>query len=184
MFQANALTSEMANLRKFAVKLTKNQVDADDLVQATVLRALEKKELFEDGTNLFGWSSKIMYNLFVTEYRRKIKFETQYDPDNYINAASVGAQQESKMAYAEVQDAMEYLSEDHKRILIMVCVRNMSYTEVSEALQIPVGTVRSRLSRARESLQCALGVPRIFVGSANIHPPQTALSASPVRYAA
>ncbi len=160
MFNQNALVNEMNSLKKFAFKLTRNNHDADDLLQSTVLRALEKKHLFQIDTDLFKWSSKIMYNLFVSDYRRKTRFETQYDPESYIERLSVAAPQEVKMELSRVQEAMEEISSDHRDILIMVCVKGMQYSEVSEALQIPVGTVRSRLSRARECLQAALETPR------------------------
>lgn len=160
MFATQDLLEETEGLRKFALKLTKNVYDAEDLVQSTVLRALEKKELFQSGTNLFSWTSKIMYNMFVSNYRRKTKYETQYDPEPYINAQSQAAPQDIKMEVQDIELALENVSEEHKEVLIMVCVKNMKYAEVSEALQIPVGTVRSRLSRAREALQIALDAPK------------------------
>lgn len=161
MFTQAALINEMDSLRKFALKLTRNSHDADDLLQSTVLRALEKKHLFNAGTDVFKWTSKIMYNLFVSNYRRKVKFETQYDPASYIERESIEASQDKKMEWFEVEQAMNKISADHREILIMVCVKGMQYAEVSENLQIPVGTVRSRLSRARESLQAALETPRL-----------------------
>lgn len=152
MFKQNALVNEIDGLRGFAWRLTQNQADADDLVQSTVLRALEKKHLFRDGSNLFSWSSKIMYNLFVTDYRRKTKFETQYDPESYIERASVEADQDKKMEFRQVKKAIESLPHNHREILIMVCVKEMRYAEVARKLDLPIGTVRSRLSRAREAL--------------------------------
>ena len=170
MFANQDLIKESEKLQKFAYKLTYNQSDADDLLQSTLLRAIEKKHLFQEGTNLFSWSSKIMYNLFVTAYRRKTKFETQYDPDNYIERESVAASQNVKMELQDVENAMEAISESHREILVMVCIKNMQYAEVSEALQIPIGTVRSRLSRARAALQDELSKPKgteLFTPSAH-----------------
>lgn len=160
MFTQDALVVEMNNLKKFALKLTRKECDADDLLQATVLRALEKKHLFETGTNLFSWTSKIMYNIFVSNYRRKVKFETQYDPESYIERERFDASQDTRMEFKEVQEAMNALSECHREILTMVCIKGMQYAEVSGILEIPVGTVRSRLSRARENLQSLLETPR------------------------
>ena len=80
MFANTDLLEHQTRLTKFAYKLTRNQADAEDLVQNTLVRAIEKKELFQEGTNLYSWLSKIMYNLFVSAYRRKTKFESQYDP--------------------------------------------------------------------------------------------------------
>lgn len=156
MFSHSALIDQMDGLRRFALRLTRDPADADDLLQSTVLRAYEKKHLFEDGSNLFGWTSKIMFNLFVSEYHRKVRYSTQHDPQPYIEHESVSADQEMKIALQEVSYAMDEISPDHRDILIMVCVKGMQYAEVSEALQIPIGTVRSRLFRARECLQNAL----------------------------
>lgn len=156
MFAQKDLIAETENLRKFALHLTRNKADADDLVQSTFLRALEKSDYFEDGTSLRKWTSKIMFNLFVTDYRRKTKFETQYDPEPYIQSQAISAPQESEAELHAVGDAMKKLSADHREILTLVCIKDMPYQEVADLLNIPVGTVRSRLSRARESLQVAL----------------------------
>jgi len=156
MFKQQELVQEMGNLRKFALRLTRNNSDADDLVQATLLRALEKKDLFQENTNLFSWTSKIMFNLFASQYRHKRKFETQYDPEPALMDMSVEPTQEATVDLAIVRESMKQLSAEHREILGMVCIRGLRYEEVSEALQIPVGTVRSRLSRARAQLQTLL----------------------------
>jgi RNA polymerase sigma-70 factor (ECF subfamily) len=153
MYRDVDLIKEMPKLKKFALRLAGNASDAEDLVQMTVLRALEKREMFAQDTNIFKWSAKIMFNLFVTEYRKKKRFETQYDPEHYIASLSVDATQERDIDLARMHQAMSRLSPAHREILIMVCIRNLQYQEVSELLQIPVGTVRSRLARARDSLQ-------------------------------
>lgn len=152
MFNQNELVNEMENLRKFAIRLTKNTSDADDLLQSTVLRALEKKDYFQEGTDLFKWTSKIMFNLFVTNYRRKVKFESQYDPSDAINAQSVDADQTTKAELNAVGRAMESLSDEHKEVLVLICIKGMAYQDVADTLSVPVGTVRSRLSRARSQL--------------------------------
>ncbi len=144
---------EEPKLKKFAYRLTKTKSDAEDLLQSTLLRAIEKKELFQTGTNLFSWTSKMMFNLFASKYRRKKKYETQYDPENYIQRQAVSGNQEIKQEIYEVDRAIKELSESHREILIMVCVDGFTYERVSEKLDIPVGTVRSRLSRARSKLR-------------------------------
>lgn len=159
MFSNQQLTKEISGLEKFAHRLTQNKHDADDLTQYTLLRAIEKKHLFQDDTDLFKWTSKIMFNLFVSGYRRKTKFETQYDPESYLEAESVEPSQDSQIELAYVTKAMKRLSFEHQEILILVCVQGMRYEEVSQFIDIPVGTVRSRLSRAREQLQTLLSIP-------------------------
>lgn len=156
MFQQQALTAEMGKLGKFALRLTKNMSSAEDLLQTTLLRALEKNALFESGTNLFSWSSRIMYNLFVTGYRHRSKFESRHDPSALIDGLSVEQSQESHTDLGIVNEKMRLLNPGHREILMLVCVRGLDYAEVSEKLGIPVGTVRSRLSRAREHLRILL----------------------------
>jgi RNA polymerase sigma-70 factor (ECF subfamily) len=160
MFKQESLVHEMANLRKFALRLTKNASDADDLLQATVLRAMENQDSFQEGTNLFSWSSKIMFNLFACQYRRKKRFESQYDPMPYLEQVTVGPSQETSTDLATVRESMKHLSKDLHEILVLVCIQGMRYEEVSESLQIPIGTVRSRLSRARQQLRDLMDHPQ------------------------
>ena len=94
-----------------------------------------------------------MFNIFVTGYRRQTKFESKYDPEIFLEQASVESTQDIRMELAEVSVAMMKLRAEQREILVMICVKGMHYHEVAEALQIPVGTVRSRLSRARAQLQ-------------------------------
>lgn len=161
MFNNHQLIVEIPKLEKFAMRLTRNAHDAGDLVQSTLLRAIEKKHLFKTGTDLFKWTSKIMYNLFVSSYRRRVKFETQYDPENYLEKQSVDAPQETQVRLKKVRDAMNFLSAAHRQVLVMVCIQGLKYQDVATALNVPVGTVRSRLSRAREQLQTLLDTPHV-----------------------
>jgi RNA polymerase sigma-70 factor (ECF subfamily) len=155
-FKYKDLIPELEKLRRFARKLTRNQDDAEDLLQTTVLKAMENREKFEEGSNMFGWLSKIMFNTFATAYRRRVKFETQYDCQDLILSRSVDASQDKEIELKQTGEALERLSEDHRDIIVMVCMQGMAYQDVSEMLNIPVGTVRSRLSRAREHLKSML----------------------------
>ncbi|HEX4937106.1 MAG TPA: sigma-70 family RNA polymerase sigma factor [Candidatus Kapabacteria bacterium] len=157
MFSHHELVREMPNLRRFAIKLTRNNCDADDLLQSTMLKSLESRRSFDRGSNLFGWTSRIMYNAFVSHYRRSVRFDSLYDPQHYIDQETVEPDQEITLELESVLGAMARLSEDHREILSRVCLEGRRYAEVSELLQLPVGTVRSRLSRAREALVLALG---------------------------
>jgi RNA polymerase sigma-70 factor (ECF subfamily) len=159
MFEQQDLINEMGKLRKFAQRLTKNAHNAEDLLQSTMLRALEKKESFQNETNLFSWTSKIMFNLFASGHRQKRKFETQYDPQHYIDQVSVSSTQEAAVDLITVNESMKQLSTEHREILLMISAKGMSYEEVSTALKIPAGTVRSRMNRARNHLQAILNPP-------------------------
>ncbi len=153
MFTNTALMAETEKLKKFAVRLTKNEVDAEDLVQSTLMRALEKKHLYKKDTNLFGWTSKMMFNIFASNYKRAEKFEDKHDPETIIENESVAASQEIEIRCKEVLQALNQLSVSHRNIVEMTCIQGMSYAEISKASNIPVGTVRSRLSRAREQIE-------------------------------
>lgn len=155
MFTHYALLRETGKLQKFALRLTRNSADAEDLLQSTCLRALEKGDTFQDGTNLFGWTSKIMFNLFATDYRRRMRFDSNHDPDTQL----VQPMQELNTELGKVKRAILKLNPNHRDILVMICVKGMHYKEVSQLLGIPVGTVRSRLSRARKELQIILQSP-------------------------
>ncbi len=168
MFAQNALVAETRKLQRFAMRLTRSKDDADDLVQSTCLRALEKADYFEEGSNLFGWTSKIMYNLFVSGYRRKVKFETQYDPEPYLQAQTVKPVQDINMEVSDVKRAIRRIGTNHREILVMVCIEGRTYQEVSQVLHIPVGTVRSRLSRAREHLKSMMDAPHNSYSNVNV----------------
>ena len=159
MFKDEELLEIKKNLHRFAMRLTHDQADADDLLQATLLRALEKKELFTTGTNLFSWTSKMMYNLFVSQYRIKVRFESQYDPEPLINRMTIPVNQESTCELNTVYGAMHRLSKEHCAILKLVGINGLEYKDAAKALNIPVGTIRSRLSRARRALQVMLDTP-------------------------
>lgn len=168
MFSQNDLIPEIVKLHKFAMRLTRNRADADDLVQSTCLRALEKSDYFENGTNLFSWTSKIMYNLFVSGYRRRKGTETQYDPTPYLEKQFVKPDQDSLMEFSDVRRAISQLSKNYQKVLFLSCIEGRGYQEVSDILKIPLGTVRSRLSRARAQLQHDMSKPSAKIVQTNM----------------
>ena len=153
MFSQEALTAERDRLYRFALRLTKQPSDAEDLVQSTMLRALEKREYFQEGTNLFNWTSRVMFNIFVSQYRRAKRIAARHEAA-FTEAHSITqAPQETGTDLSRMRDCMKRLSKPHRDMLVMVCISGLRYEEVSQKLRIPVGTVRSRLSRARNELQ-------------------------------
>lgn len=146
----------MKELYAVALRLIKNSDEAEDLVQDTYLKAYRFFYRFKKGTNCKAWLFKIMVRLFYTRYhKRKIEvlrsarieeeniINLQADPENaYIN----------KMKNEEILQAINNLPELHRIILILADVEEMSYNEISEILKIPMGTVMSRLHRARKRL--------------------------------
>lgn len=155
-FTNDELVSVIPKLRRFALKLAGQPSDAEDLLQTTIIKALENKNRFNTGTALFSWTSKIMFNTFVTGWRRKVRFESPLDPEDILLNRSCAPDQESALELKQVGEAMSNLNHEHRTILSLVCVEGMGYEEASETLGIPVGTVRSRLSRAREQLRLTM----------------------------
>ncbi|PJB70134.1 MAG: hypothetical protein CO093_08735 [Alphaproteobacteria bacterium CG_4_9_14_3_um_filter_47_13] len=162
MFEYNDLVKEINSLKKFAWHLAGNKSDAEDLLQNTLLKALEKNYQFQQDSNLFSWTSKIMFHQFINEYRRRLKFDSKYDPDPYINRMYVAPSQEKKAEFFEVDEALSTLTQKHREVLFMICIAGMGYKAVAKNLKIPVGTVRSRLSRAREQLQNHMDKPLLY----------------------
>ena len=154
MITSQDILTNQRPLNLFALKLCKgNKSEAEDLLHATIVRALEKQHLFETGTNFFRWASKIMFNIFATMYRHQVRYDTQFDPDPYLMAESVEPEQETVTDWHKVEETMAALPNHHREIIMMICINGLSYQEAADELQIEMGTVRSRLSRAKENLQ-------------------------------
>lgn len=100
-----------------------------------------------------------MYNIFASQYRRKVKFESQYDPEPVIDRQTRPALQDMKYHGKEVYEAICNMSPDHKKVLVEITLKGKSYKNVAKKLGVPLGTVRSRLNRARSILHEELDDP-------------------------
>jgi RNA polymerase sigma-70 factor (ECF subfamily) len=143
-------------LRRYALALSHNPVAADDLVQESVARALTKSDLFNAGTNLRAWLFTIMHNVHISNARRQKHIGMPVDPD--IAAATLATQpsQESPLVIKALNRAMQVIPDSQRVAVIMAGVEGMSYEEISEHLNVPVGTIKSRVSRGRDALRKAL----------------------------
>lgn len=144
-------------LHSFAYNLTKNVEDAKDLFQETAFRAMTNREKFRAGTNFKAWLFTIMKNIFINNYRKKVKANTIIDStDNmfYINsgknAVSNGA--ESTMMMKELSNMIERL-DDSIRIPFIMHYKGFKYQEIADELELPLGTVKSRIFFARKELK-------------------------------
>ena len=126
------------SMYRTALRMTKNSDDAEDLVQETCLKAYRYFDRFEDGSNLKAWIFKILTNLFINRYRKKAKdlFDRTLGTD--------------------VSAAIDALPDDFRIVVVMAFIEGLSYEEISEALDVPMGTVKSRLHRGRKMLQKSL----------------------------
>jgi RNA polymerase sigma factor (sigma-70 family) len=156
-------------LYNFAFRLTQHDADAADLVQDTFLKAIKYEDKYEKGTNLKAWLFRILKNTFINEYNRKARHQPFIDFDEIrpyhenelleTNAPAmyIDLRQEifDDMLGDEVSIALNSLSQNEQTI-ILLDVEDFSYEEMSDILQIPIGTVRSRLFRARNNLKAKL----------------------------
>ena len=149
---------KMANmLQAFAYKLTKNSDDAKDLFQETAYRALMNEDKFRQGTNLKAWLFTIMRNIFINNYRKKVKSNTIFDPtDNlyYLNSGSnsINNGAESSILMEELQAMVDVL-DDSIRIPFVMHYYGYKYQEIADQLQLPLGTIKSRIFFARRELR-------------------------------
>lgn len=148
------LVTLVPRLRRFALSLTNSQADADDLVQSACERALRNKASFRPGTRMDSWLYRIIQNLWLDNRRRLKTRKEEIDPmDANLSDSGKGASEPTaRLMLDKVQEAMGELPDDQRVVLSMIAIEGQSYKDVAEALNIPVGTVMSRLSRARQKL--------------------------------
>lgn len=150
----NRLENSIPRLRRLAVALCRDHSAADDLVQDTLTRALVKQGLF-DGANLPAWLSTVMVNLFRSGHRKFARQPVLVDLDN-TEALSIG----SKAQTGERQDiirALAKLPDDQRVALLLLALEGYSYKDIAAIQGAPIGTVMSRIARARESMRMILG---------------------------
>jgi RNA polymerase sigma-70 factor (ECF subfamily) len=151
------MIAEMPNLRAFAISLSGNVHRADDLVQETLLKAWSNSNSFEAGTNLRAWLFTILRNTYYSLYRRRGR-EVQDSDGLYANRIATAAPQDSAMEMREFRVALAKLSEEHREALLLVGASGFSYEEAAEMCGVAVGTVKSRVNRARTKLAELLGI--------------------------
>jgi RNA polymerase sigma-70 factor (ECF subfamily) len=146
------LVELLPRLRAYAVVLTKNRSAADDLLQQTAYKALRARGQFTPGTNFTAWVHRILHNEFISSKRRINRIGPPVDelPEELV---ATSGNQESKLLSKEVIRAMDELQPSQREVLVMICGAGLSYEEAAEALGCSVGTVKSRLWRARRHMQ-------------------------------
>lgn len=149
---ATDLAALLPRLRRFARSITFHREDADDLVQVAMERALGRSEQFTEGTRLDSWMFRIVKNAWIDEVRSRVRRDQVFAPEE--EGEQVGDDSaEAHQQRLAVQKAMSLLSEEHRLVVGLVLVDGLSYKDAAEALEIPVGTLTSRLARARDALQ-------------------------------
>lgn len=148
----NEIASLLPRMRRFARALTFHREDADDLVQVAMERALDRSEQWAPGTRLDSWIFRIIKNAWIDEVRSRTRRSELFVPEEageHVGDDFAEAQQQ-RMA---IQQAVSMLSEEHRLVVGLVLVDGLAYKDAAEVLEIPIGTLTSRLARARESLQ-------------------------------
>lgn len=147
------IEAEIPHLRRFARYLARDIDRGDDLVQECLTRAIAKHDTWTPGTNLRAWMFTILKNCHINDVRRARRSEEMPEEHPLL---SVPANQDAHIGLLEVRDAYLRLSDEHREVLLLVAIEGLQYDDAAKVLKVPVGTVRSRLSRARQALRDAL----------------------------
>lgn len=142
----------LPRLRRFARTIAWQREDADDLVQAGVERALMQAAQFQPGTRLDSWLFRIMKNAWIDEVRSRIRRDRVFAPEEAGEHVGDDHAETHQQSMA-IRKAISLLSDDHRIVIGLVLVDGLSYKEAADVLEIPMGTLTSRLARAREALQ-------------------------------
>ena len=154
------LVALVPKLRRFAYSLTGNMQDGDDLVQAACEKALRNADQFIPGTRMDSWMYRILQTLWIDDRRKAQRRGAAVDPDevHLSDDGKAASLPEDRMMPARTRAAMAALPEGQREVLALIAIEGLSYREAAETLNIPVGTVMSRLSRARDALLPKLGL--------------------------
>jgi len=152
------IVSLIPRLRRFARGLCGNQADADDLVQVALEKALTRLHQFEPGSRLDSWLYRIVQNGFLDERRKLARREEGLEMDvlERLPDAAVPDDAARLIQIRDADRALSALPSDQRALVVLVLVEGYSYKEAAEALRVPIGTVMSRLSRARKALLAGL----------------------------
>jgi RNA polymerase sigma-70 factor (ECF subfamily) len=154
MADRDLIVAEIPRLRRYARALTGDGARADDLVQDTIERALSRWSLWRSGTNLRAWMFAIMHNVFVNQIKSAQRIE--YVGDDPLPDLESRPTQSDALEVRDLAGALQKLSPEQREVLLLVALEELSYEEAAKALGVPIGTVMSRLSRARERLRALL----------------------------
>ena len=152
---ASEIAALLPRMRRFARSLTFHREDADDLVQIAMERALGRSEQWTPGTRLDSWIFRIIKNAWIDEVRSRSRRDELFVPEEAGEHVGDDFAQAHQQRLA-IQKAVSLLSEEHRLVVGLVLVDGLAYKDAAEVIEIPVGTLTSRLARAREALQTIL----------------------------
>ena len=147
-----SVEQEIPRLRRYARALTRNADRADDLVQDTLVRAIAKAHLWQPGTDIRAWLFTIMHNQNVNEVRRAIRDHANVDMEECAKLVATTDPTASRQL-RELERALAQMLEEQRQVILLVGLEGMSYEDAAAILNVPIGTIRSRLSRGRDVLR-------------------------------
>ena len=151
-----ALLAELPRLRRYAAALTGSFSAADDLVQDSIERALNRADTLQDTQRMGAWLRTILYNLHTDELRRRRRRGIGVEISEMDNDLALSSAPANSGVSKDFMNALHSLTAEHRQILLLVGLEGMDYREIATELGVPIGTVMSRLARARERLRSAL----------------------------
>ena len=152
------IEAEIPRLRRYARALTRDVVAADDLVQDCLVRGLAKLHLWKAGTDLRAWLFTILHNQYVNQVRRTVREGTAVSVSETDLSLTRAADQGKRLELRDLDRALARLPEEQRTVILLVGLEGMRYDAVAEVIGVPVGTIRSRLSRGREALRRLVGI--------------------------
>lgn len=155
---ARLLEVEIPRLRRYARALTRDVTRADDLVQSCLARAIAKRDLWQPGTDLRAWLFTILHNQHVNDVRRSQREGIAVGIEDMAPVLTVGPRALAALELRDLEAAIAKLPQEQRQVILLVGLEGMAYEEVARTLRIPVGTVRSRLSRGRDQLRRLLDI--------------------------
>lgn len=154
MSRPEAIAAEIPRLRRYARALVGGEPEADDLVQDTLERALSRIHLWREGDNPRRWLFTILHNLHVDRIRGRMRLPAHAELDPAV--PDPASRPTDGVTSCEVSAALQQLSREHREVLLLVALEGLSYAETAAILSVPIGTVMSRLARARERMRILL----------------------------
>jgi RNA polymerase sigma-70 factor, ECF subfamily len=152
------LAAQIPRLRRYALALTRRRDQADDLVQDTLVRALAKEHLWARGTDLRAWLFTILHNQRINGVRRGLREGTAVEIENVSGAVTAASDPSARRTLYELDRAMGQIAEEQRQVILLIGLEGMSYEDAAAVVGVPVGTIRSRLSRGRAALRTAMAI--------------------------
>ncbi|WP_029009788.1 sigma-70 family RNA polymerase sigma factor [Azospirillum halopraeferens] len=150
------LEVHIASLRRYARALLRNRTDAEDLVQEALTRAVARADTFKAGTNLRAWLFTILHNVHVNQVRARAARPDEVPVEAVESRLVTPARQEERVEVRDMMRALDQLPDEQRQVLLLVALEGLKYEEVAATLGVPIGTVMSRLSRARDAVRAKL----------------------------